>query len=554
MASALKSPVPTSERGIALISALMVLVLASILGVTFIATNSSERAITSNVHVARASLLAADAGVRAAQQRLANTVRAKLDSACNVYAGSGLILTNPGSIFPSGNISYSATNPSFSTTATIAYLDTNLSVNSQTYIYRYTITSTGTAGGGNGGQRIVQSSGYLQVSADRGTFAQYLVFTNQHTSASGGTIWFTSSSQFDGRVHTNTHFSFAFKPGFTDLTTQVENKANFYNNGSTLSLAAAYNGTRDVPTFSGGFNRNSPVVTLPTNSYNQQNAALGLDPTSSSPPTNAQVNYAITSGGSSSGSTPPNGIYLINSGGAVTGGIYIQGNANQVKATCDTTAKTQTYTITQGSVTKTITINDATNTTSVYDGTSTTTYAGQPRGIVYANGAISDLRGPDRVSGQPVPAVLNNEQIMIAAKNDIVIQRDLTVEDYATGSAVVGIYSSGGNVRVGSSAPANCYLDAFVMATGGGTSGQGVFGVDNYNSGSPRGTFHLRGGMIAQYYGAFFTFDSDGVLQTGYARDFRYDKRGYIPPYFPTTNLYTRTDNPSARTLAWKEI
>ena len=61
MASALKSPVHSSERGIALISALMVLVLAWILGVTFIATNASERSITSNVHVARASLLSADA-------------------------------------------------------------------------------------------------------------------------------------------------------------------------------------------------------------------------------------------------------------------------------------------------------------------------------------------------------------------------------------------------------------------------------------------------------------------------------------------------------------
>jgi hypothetical protein len=167
---------------------------------------------------------------------------------------------------------------------------------------------------------------------------------------------------------------------------------------------------------------------------------------------------------------------------------------------------------------------------------------------------MQDLRGPDRVSGMPPPALLDGQQMLVAAQGDIIIQRDITMDNYQDGSAVLGLYSQNGNVRVGTSCPDNMYLDAYVMALGGGSNGVGQFTVDNWDSGSARGTFHLRGGMVAQYYGAFYSFNSSGVLQTGYARDFRYDHRGFAPPYFPTTTLYAQTDRPSARTLAWKEL
>jgi hypothetical protein len=88
------------------------------------------------------------------------------------------------------------------------------------------------------------------------------------------------------------------------------------------------------------------------------------------------------------------------------------------------------------------------------------------------------------------------------------------------------------------------------MAT---AAADGEFTVDNYSSGSARGTFHLRGGSVTTYYGAFYTFNANGQLQTGYARDFHYDRRGLIPPYFPTTNRFT-SDEPMARTIVWKEM
>ena len=98
------------------------------------------------------------------------------------------------------------------------------------------------------------------------------------------------------------------------------------------------------------------------------------------------------------------------------------------------------------------------------------------------------------------------------------------------------------------------YLDAYVMALGGGATGVSQFTVDNWDSGSPRGTFHLRGGMVAQYYGYFYSFNSSGVLQTSYARDFPLRPPRLRAAVLPTTTLYAQTDRPSARTLAWKEL
>src|SRR5262249_49055697 len=124
-------------------------------------------------------------------------------------------------------------------------------------------------------------------------------------------------------------------------------------------------------------------------------------------------------------------------------------------------------------------------------------------------------------------------------------------DSYDSKTNVLGIFSGGGAVRIGSGAPDNLDVDAFVMACG---SGNGEFCVDNYNSGSPRGTMSLRGGMVARFYGAFYTWDVDGNPVTGYTRNFHFDRRGLIPPFYPATNGTLQADTPSARTVAWKEI
>ncbi len=537
------------ERGIALISALLILVLLAIAGATFMNTTSGERSIASNVQMSRASLLAADAGVRTGQQVLANMGKAKLDSLLPLWPGPGTaIIPAPNNLFPVGPLAaVTSTNPNFTFTASIAWADSEIRPSFQSFNFNYTITSTGSSGAY--GQRQVQSSGVLRVSATRGTFADYLIYTNVHLTPSGSPIWFTSSSQFDGRVHTNGEFRFAYQPGFQDLVTSVNSKAWYYNNNNPVEKAANSNGTIDVPDFFGGFTRSVGSVPLPTNSYNQQNAALGppLSPTSGTAPTNSQINTAIGSGAGTG--TPPNGIYLVTSGSSVTGGIYVQGTLDQLKAVADTVAHKQQYILKQGATTKTITVDYGANTTTLTVGASNTTYSGVPQGCTYVNGTLSDLRGPDRSGSIVPPAIEAHTQMLFAATGDIIIQRDMTCQDYETSDNVVGIYSSGGNVRVGTSAPNDMNLDAFVMAAGTNSA----FQVDNYSTGSPRGTFHLRGGAVQYDYGPFYTFNTSGVLQTGFARDFHYDRRGNVPPFYPTTVQFN-ADSPSARTLAWKEI
>lgn len=540
-----------SERGIALVTAILVVLLSSVLVVTFMTTTSGERSLSSNVQTAKGSLYAADAGVRTQQQVLANLAKAKLDSCVAGWPGTGLVVTNAAGLFPSGTFTVTSTNPPFSASGTISYADTTITPTAQAYDYRFTIQSTGTVR--STGTRSVQSSGILRVSAERGNFADYLIFTNTHSSASGANIWFSSSGSFDGRVHTNTTFRFAYKPTFQDQVTQAAAQAWYYNSGSAIQLNANNNGTVDVPNFYGGFNRNQPTVALPTNSYNQQASAIRYATNSGSAPPNSEINRYISGGSNTSSGTPANGIYLSQLGGQL-GGIYVQGSLDQCRMWADTSTNRQWYQFQQGSTYRTIMVDKAATQTKIWNSTNTAgapaaTYGQLPLGITYVNGAVSDLRGPDRSGGTVLPAISEGTEMLLAATGDVVVQRDITLDDFSKSTNVLGIYSSGGSVVVGSGAPADCNLDAFVMATG--ASGQ--FVVEGYDSGSPRGTFHLRGGMVASYYGGFYTFNTAGVLQTGYARDFHYDRRGLIPPYFPSTSRFN-ADTPTARTLAWKEI
>lgn len=533
------------ERGIALVSAMLMLVLLMVLSATFMLTAVGERNTSAGSHATRATTFAADAGVRSMQQMLTNMARARVDSLTNVWAGSGNILPNPDSLFAGGALTLTSTSPRFTTTATVAFVGDSITPQSQTYDYRWTIVSDGEAG--FGGRRRIQSSGTMRVSAARGSFSDYLVYTNNHTSPSGGGIWFTSRTAFDGRVHTNGQFRFAYNPTFNDQVTSVSSTARYYNNGagSGLELNADHNGTVDVPTFAGGFTRGVPVVSLPDNAFGQMNAALGLNPNSTTRPDNAAINLALT--GTSASTSPANGIYVAATGTTVTGGVYVQGSLDDCLLTIDGSGR-QVYTLKQGATTRTITVDVGAGRTYVFDGTNTTTLTGTPRGVLYVAGSINKLRGPDRNFGAVVPAVALNTKMLITAENDIVLHKDVVCQNYDAGTNVLGLYSADGSVRVSTSAPDDMNLDAFVMAAGS----TGIFGVDDHDRGDPRGTFNLRGGMVTEYYGAFGTF-SGNTATSGFGRNFQYDRRGLTPPYYPTTGRFT-SNSPSATRQTWMEM
>src|ERR1051326_596292 len=88
------------ERGIVLVAALLFVLLSSVLVLALMLTTTGERTQSSNTQTARLSLYAADAGVRAQQQLLANFATAKLDSCFAAWQAAGSqpsqpIISNP---------------------------------------------------------------------------------------------------------------------------------------------------------------------------------------------------------------------------------------------------------------------------------------------------------------------------------------------------------------------------------------------------------------------------------------------------------------------------
>lgn len=536
-----------NERGVALVTTLLVLVALTALVAILAMRTTSEKDVTVNHRVANRAMYAADAGTEAAMQQITAFAKTKLDSMANVWAGNGAIIRSPATVFPNNGLTTTlGSGANYTATTVLTFEDSTLQLQSQAYNYHYVTTSTGTY---NGGTKRIVTEGRLRVSATRGSFADYLIFTNTHLTGSGGAIWFNSTGNFDGRVHTNGQFRFAYQPTFHDLASSVNGTAWYYNNGNNVELNADRNGNTDVPNFYGGFHRSEPSISLPTNSFSQERAAIGGNPADTSQPSNAEVNAALGTNVTNPSNKPPDGVYLPNSGGALTGGIYTVGDLSDMYLVA-ATANQQIirYTDAAGNHTD-VTINLDTNTTSVQRASGTVTYTGVPRGCNYVKGKVNSLRGQSRTNAGVVqPAISSNFQMSIIATGDVIIRNDIAYQDYNNGENVLGIFSSGGDIRIGTDAPNELKLDAYVMAA----ATNKVFTVDNYNSGSYRGQVHLRGGMVTNYYGAFGTFSSNGS-QTGYGRDFHYDRRGYVPPYYPLTSRYV-PDQPEPQVLAWREV
>src|SRR5207344_1581739 len=189
--SSLPPPGRRDERGAALLTVILLLLLASVLVGVYATTIVGERAMSSNVHVGRGALYSADAGVRLAEQSLANLGKTRLDSLQAIYNGIGGVIKQPTKVFPAGNIVASQTNPSFNTSTVVTFSDSLFAANAQVYNFEYQITSTGRQS--TSGTRVVVSSGNLRLSVGRGSFADYMMFTNVHTMPDGSAIWFTTS-------------------------------------------------------------------------------------------------------------------------------------------------------------------------------------------------------------------------------------------------------------------------------------------------------------------------------------------------------------------------
>jgi hypothetical protein len=456
--------------------------------------------------------------------------------------------------------------------------------NAYEIFYDYTVTSDGQISPRF--KREVKLTGTFSIQLTLQAFSLYALYTDVHTTPSGSAIWFTSNTSFNGPVHTNGEFRFAFFPTFTSKVESVNTKAWFNNTGNPLELATTENvsgGTRiDAPLVPpdpnpqsatpANFTLGAASVPLPSSPFNQEGVSVGRTPSDASAVTTAQVTGAIPE--LTGSSSVPTGVYVpvtdadgncrSDSGEAMKGGVFVQGNVSNLAMSVS--GSTAVYTFSQGTNVTTVTVDRGSNQTTVSSnawmtppsgggcpgvaqGPATRTFTGVPKGwqgpgdpnatMIYVNGNINGLSG----------TLQQNEQTTIAASGSITISGNVQYQTPPNPSDptsnpinVLGLYASGGDIIIGPTAPNNVIIQAVLMAGNSSSGYNSSVNVTNYNSGSPRGNVNLLGGLIEKYYGAFGTFNpSTGTVQTGYGRAFTYDtrmSRGFTPPYFPTTNLY----------------
>jgi Tfp pilus assembly protein PilX len=651
-----------SSRGIALVTTLLLLSLFTIMTLAMVIATSSDLLIDGYYRNLRGSFYAADSGLNAARQFIANqlsndvtpnyvqsattppiangeeaVVMTALGSSSTGFGGNQSILSSSGpqaSAWPATfTISYKAscatTGGANCPTYMLPWTATNCSANwvyaqltppaavpstatyplptcanpgdptkykvlSYAYSYPYKITAVGNSIANQ--QNAIEETGNLIATVTvtntfNTSFAAYGTFFDQYALCSGAFV----KGSMSGRFFSNESWNFGdsgFGSGsyiFTGSVGAHNSKVGYlYSDGAcdqSSTTSDTHNGTTIAPTFQGGLNLNQPTVPLPSDSFSQQKAVLdgkGLCPTSGcTQPTQgdraAVLRNVNTTPWPSTGSEPTTGVYLPYTSTTVAGvttntfaggGIYVQGNADQITLTAGTVTvagnvhKTQIFSIKQGSTTTTVTLDldPAGQTTTISNGTTTTTITGLPQNLnnspateaalLYVNGGISGsssgtttgLTGPS--SGA---AIQDGSAVTVTSTNTIAITGNLkySTEPVSLNSAdtavtpppsnVLGIFTPVGDVQL--RPPSNVStmeIDASIATISNGGSG-GITATWN-----TIGTVTIVGGRIQNQA------KSGSSVGT---RNIWYDKRfssGFAPPWFPATTV---TTNPTTQTV-----
>ncbi len=453
---------------------------------------------------------------------------------------------------------------------------------SQTYTANYQITSTGRAGKGR--KRIIEK-GYLTIVLGRPSLSQWLFLVED---AGGRRGFFGTGSRFDGPVHANSNWGFWGRPVFTDIVTSADGGAWFYKRNFRSNFLDSDHSTDGFtrPDFQGGYDWHAARVELPRNALSQERAALGLPPDTDAngdgipdPPSRAEKCQQLHI---TPCRTPPSGVYLVNDGANITGGIYVQGDLSRLQLSAGGDG-TQIYSFRQGSRTWTIVVDYNNNTTTITNPSGTSkTYNGVPNGQaplssggangqIYVNGSIGQVRSPSRTgwvspdspdhppSDSIQPALSLETQLNITARDEIGIFNDLIYEcdptmmgdgNYLADhprcasvtnglKTVLGMFSLNEDITILENGHMNdIYLWGSYLSA---ADGKGL-AVANYNGRGSQGSMHLFGGVIQWMDQLRGVVDRRGNLISGYHERFEYDNRfrnsSLAPPNFPTAKAF----------------
>jgi len=144
------------------------------------------------------------------------------------------------------------------------------------------------------------------------------------------------------------------------------------------------------------------------------------------------------------------------------------------------------------------------------------------------NGVIATENGKDI----HIKGTLNGQVTVISDSNiwiddDILYNQDPLTDP--TADDLLGLIATKDIIVTDNAANrSNCTIDATLMAL------NKSFKVQNYDTGSPRGTLTVLGGMVQKERGPVGTM-SGGVIKTGYLKKYLYDQRFMTkaPPYYP---------------------
>lgn len=550
----------SNEKGMALVIVLMVVMVFAILGSVFVARTVNEKNTAEREKLFNQAHYVSEAGGDIGLAKLDEFINADLLNTINAtnpnvvsnsavqyvanqnplglltdYVKVGnvtqLTLSGQQAQYSSGVMALGAGTYSYTIAITKKSNPVTITTDMWDFPYYFQINTIATV---QNISRKVRLDGDFTVRVQRDNFAKFALFTDHHSLPNATTVWFTAKTDFAGPLHTNERYSFAFNPSgiFDGAVTQNFQTARFYNNGFPILADANSNGVLDVPVFNSSYTRNAPAIVLAANV--------------------AQADIAKQASGNTA--VVNNGIYVPVVAGKLTGGIYVKGNPTITLAVdANNDAK---YTIAMnGFSTRVITVKKATNQTTVKIGANAAvTYTGLPDGIdnlgtiLYVDGIVNGLSG----------TVQQDTQLTLSSNSDINITNHLKYQDYtpAVGTPgdngyvpptalnktnLLGLVSWNGNINVTAAAPNNVEIHAIAMAR------NGIFQVNNYNQGAPRGVATLLGGVITQYYGAFGMNDANtGALINGYGRNFVYDTRtllGTAPPYFPSMSTFIAFTN-----------
>jgi hypothetical protein len=472
-----------SQEGVALITALLLLLLLTGLTLAMAWSSSSDMLINSYYANFRGSFYAADSGLNIARQSLVNQLEAAVPNTfsstvppiaagteatvqANVLAQYGAAyqsIDNGGAAsswperFTISQASLTLIPDPVTGLATVTKDPKTGDITSYVYKYTYALTAIGKSRGTE--NTTLTDKGQLQLTATLKpattnlSFAAYGMFIDQF-SLCGGTL---VPGTITGPVFTNGAWNFGTggQYTFTDPIGSVNPDAGYQFSSGCDSV----NGTSDTkgsttiaPTFAQGFQRGQNPVPLPTNSFNQERAVLDGMGTNNTAPSNTELNAALKdalgnpypAGGASSGVFLPYKIGPNPTTGApgarifTGGGILVQGDASvqlSPLAACSAASCAQVYTITQGTTVTTVTVDKATQLTQVaVNGVAQPTIIGIPEqfdpasgavmgpaNMLYVNGNIKSLSGP----GEGQTAIQDGTALTVTAANNVTITGDI---------------------------------------------------------------------------------------------------------------------------------